>query len=213
MLRPGLSEDSGAKTKMGALHNELKSGSFPLIPPIGTNIQSVRMCVCVCVAYELIYDWNTQVWTSQSRLHPHVLQTTTRVHWKRTERRSTAQNCQRTPTVMAPLYLKTPQRYKSLIRLNETMWRLDLIICFLFHLCSFYNRVPGKWNGRRRALTIHGMKSKISFLGSGIYFASLFFRSHLFVFNQQLSANECRTARGGRDHVGKWWTTHREPEL
>lgn len=39
----------------------------------------------------------------------------------------------------------------------------------MFCLWFFYNRVPGKWNGKRRALTIQGMKSEISFLGPRIY--------------------------------------------
>lgn len=43
MLLSDLSEDSGAKTKLCAPHDELKSGGFPPIPPIGNNIQA-RQC-------------------------------------------------------------------------------------------------------------------------------------------------------------------------
>lgn len=35
-----LSEDSGAKTKLSTLHDELKSGGFPEIPPIGNKKQA-----------------------------------------------------------------------------------------------------------------------------------------------------------------------------
>lgn len=43
MLLSDLSEDSGAKTKLFSLHDELKSGSCPPIPPIGNNIEA-RKC-------------------------------------------------------------------------------------------------------------------------------------------------------------------------
>lgn len=71
---------------------------------------------------------------------------------------------------MALLYLKTPRRYKSdltsdLLKLYEGyIWYLILL-----SLWFFYYRVSGRWNGKRRVLTIQGMKSKICFLGTWIY--------------------------------------------
>lgn len=131
------------------------------------------------------------------------------------ERRSTAQSFQRTQIVMDLLYLKTPLRYKSDIRLHETYTYLRTTsdgFC-LFCLWFFHNRVPGKWNGKRRVLTILGTKSKICFLGRWIY--SHDSPSHLtFMFlYQQLSANGCWTARGRWNHMGKWWAPDWEHEL
>lgn len=67
-----------------------------------------------------------------------------------------------------------------------------------FQICFSNNRVHRKPNGKRRALTIPGMKSKI--------FSFLFFFLHISQFiscNEQLSADERRAARGRRDHMGE----------
>ena len=97
--------------------------------------------------------------------------------------------------------------------LHETYLRAPSDRVCLFCLCFFHNRVPVKWNGKRRVLTILGTKSKIYLLRQGIY--SHDSPSHLtFMFlNQQLSANGCWTARGRWNHMGKWWTTDWKHEL
>lgn len=36
-----MSEDSGVKTKLRALHDELKSGNYPSLPPAGDDISHI----------------------------------------------------------------------------------------------------------------------------------------------------------------------------
>lgn len=132
------------------------------------------------------------------------------IHSDTRERRSAAQSFQRTPTVMALLYLKIPLRYNSDPPYLKKHWcymQLKLNIYLFF----FLYRVPEKWSGKRTTLTIRGMKSTILLLGftlNWLNWLTEFINRHLngCFLNQQLSANECWTARGRWNHMGKWRT-------
>lgn len=67
-----------------------------------------------------------------------VKQTMKMVHMSRKERRSTAQNFLRTPTVMALLYLRTPLRYKPHPPDSDRKLQTDYISLFEMFLFFFF---------------------------------------------------------------------------
>lgn len=66
-----------------------------------------------------------------------VKQTMKMVHMSRKERRSTVQNFLRTPTVMALLYQRTPQRYKAQPPDSDRNLQIDYIS--LFEMFLFFS--------------------------------------------------------------------------
>lgn len=126
-----------------------------------------------------------------------------RVHLNRRER----QSCLRTRTVMALHYLKTLQRYNSALT-SDVIKHMWAILRFFFHDSPITEFTESWMAGGERGWS---QEWKVRF--SCFHFFHRLLSSQFISWNQQLSPDECRAARGRWNHMGERWAAYRKPGL